>query len=181
MITFNAAVVLLNLLIFYFFGWYGMKIQICYATYVVMMIEAGNYIEHYGLVRKQDAQGIYEAVNLEALLDYIEHYGLVRKQDAQGIYEAVNLRHSWNAPQVFSNYCLFKLQRHSDHHLNVYKPYQILDSFEESPLLPYGYGAAITLAHFPPIWYKIANPQAEATNKNVKLTEKTMQELQVYI
>ncbi|CAD8137779.1 unnamed protein product [Paramecium octaurelia] len=26
------------------------------------------------------------------------------------------LQHSWNAPQRFSNYLLFKLQRHQDHH-----------------------------------------------------------------
>mmetsp|Transcript_28531 Transcript_28531/g.27504 ORF Transcript_28531/g.27504 Transcript_28531/m.27504 type:complete len:110 (+) Transcript_28531:514-843(+) len=101
--------------------------------------------------------------------NYIEHYGLVRKQDAEGVYEAINLRHSWNAPQVLSNFMLFKLQRHSDHHINVYKPYQTLDSYEESPLLPYGYGGALILAHFPPLWFRIFNPMAEAANKNVKL------------
>ncbi len=52
-----------------------------------------------------------------------KHYGLLRKKDENGVYEPVNIRHSWNAPQVVTNYMLFKLQRHSDHHENSYKSY----------------------------------------------------------
>ena len=59
---------------------------------------------------------------LEAI-NYLEHYGLQRKIDANGNYESVSIKHSWNAPQVITNLILFKLQRHSDHHANAYKPY----------------------------------------------------------
>ena len=52
---------------------------------------------------------------LEAI-GYIEHYGLLRKQLPDGCYEKFTILHSWNAPHRFSNYLLFKLQRHSDHH-----------------------------------------------------------------
>jgi alkane 1-monooxygenase len=52
---------------------------------------------------------------LEAI-NYIEHYGLLRKRNEKGEYEKVTIRHSWNAPHRISNYLLFKLQRHSDHH-----------------------------------------------------------------
>jgi alkane 1-monooxygenase len=52
---------------------------------------------------------------LEAI-NYIEHYGLSRQKLENGEYEKVTIRHSWNAPHRFSNYLLFKLQRHSDHH-----------------------------------------------------------------
>jgi len=31
-------------------------------------------------------------------VNYIEHYGLSRKQIRKGIYEKVNIKHSWNAP-----------------------------------------------------------------------------------
>jgi len=34
---------------------------------------------------------------LEAI-NYLEHYGLQRKIDANGNYESVNIQHSWNAP-----------------------------------------------------------------------------------
>jgi alkane 1-monooxygenase len=52
---------------------------------------------------------------LEAI-NYIEHYGLRREKKPNGEYEKVTIRHSWNAPHRISNYLLYKLQRHSDHH-----------------------------------------------------------------
>ena len=64
---------------------------------------------------------------LEAI-NYLEHYGLLRKKLTNGEYEKVTIKHSWNAPHRFSNYLLFKLQRHSDHHENSLKPYQTLVS-----------------------------------------------------
>ena len=30
-------------------------------------------------------------------INYIEHYGLVRKKDARGIYEPITEMHSWNS------------------------------------------------------------------------------------
>jgi alkane 1-monooxygenase len=32
--------------------------------------------------------------------------------------------HSWNADDRLSNYYFWKIQRHSDHHINAIKPYQ---------------------------------------------------------
>ena len=31
-------------------------------------------------------------------VNYVEHYGLLREKDKDGIYEPVNIKHSWNAP-----------------------------------------------------------------------------------
>jgi alkane 1-monooxygenase len=42
-------------------------------------------------------------------VNYIEHYGLLRKEISKGVYEPVNILHSWNAPHRLSNYLLFKL------------------------------------------------------------------------
>jgi alkane 1-monooxygenase len=63
--------------------------------------------------------------------NYIEHYGLVRVKDKNGIYESISPKHSWNSPSLLSNHMLFKLSRHSDHHMNVYKPYQILNTNDD--------------------------------------------------
>ena len=43
---------------------------------------------------------IYSAITIFMIetVNYIEHYGLERKKDKDGTYEAVNIRHSWNAP-----------------------------------------------------------------------------------
>lgn len=87
------------------------------------------------------------------LINYIEHYGLNRKMLPDGTYEKVTIRHSWNAPHRISNYLFFKLQRHSDHHENSYKPYQTLCSYEDSPQLPHGYLVCLMIAAFPSVKY----------------------------
>ena len=48
--------------------------------------------------------------------NYVEHYGLLRQQGPNGRYETTKPHHSWNSNHVFSNWALFHLQRHSDHH-----------------------------------------------------------------
>lgn len=45
-----------------------------------------------------------------------------------------------------------QLQRHSDHHANALREYQILRSFPESPQLPTGYAGMCVLAVVPPLW-----------------------------
>eukprot|EP00347_Sterkiella_histriomuscorum_P002399 403368310 len=118
---------------------------------------------------------IFEAIN------YIEHYGLQRKQDQNGNYESVNITHSWNAPQVASNYMLIKLQRHSDHHANSYKPFQILESLPASPNLPFGYTGCLIMCYFPKIWFKVMDPYVDSINKGEKLNEKVKKELDTWI
>ena len=54
------------------------------------------------------------------LVNYIEHYGLLRKKDKNGVYESVNKMHSWNN---LSGAVLVRLQRHSDHHAHSFRPY----------------------------------------------------------
>ena len=116
----------------------------------------------------------FEAVN------YLEHYGLERKM-VDGIYESVKITHSWNAPQVVTNYLLFKLQRHSDHHANSYKPYQVLDSFEESPMLPYGYSICLIICMIPPIWKRVIDPMVLALRAGEKMSEEAKKDQEICI
>ncbi|MBD8506610.1 alkane 1-monooxygenase, partial [Hoyosella sp. G463] len=51
-----------------------------------------------------------------------------------------------------TNLFLYQLQRHSDHHANPTRRYQILRSMKGSPQLPGGYASMIVLAVFPPVW-----------------------------
>lgn len=101
------------------------------------------------------------AFSLLELVNYIEHYGMSRKHLPNGRYEKVTPLHSWNASHVVSNFLLFQLQRHSDHHAFAYKPYQILKHYDESPQLPQGYSAMIILALFPPLWFKVMDSRLE--------------------
>eukprot|EP01121_Diplochlamys_sp_Union-15-3_P017581 TRINITY_DN6216_c0_g1_i2.p1 TRINITY_DN6216_c0_g1~~TRINITY_DN6216_c0_g1_i2.p1 ORF type:complete len:155 (+),score=13.69 TRINITY_DN6216_c0_g1_i2:461-925(+) len=98
------------------------------------------------------------------LVNYIEHYGLERKM-VGGFYEKVTPNHSWNAPFKVTNYFLFKLQRHSDHHAYPFRKYQILRSWEQSPKLPTGYAGMILLSLIPPLWFSVMDPLVDALNK----------------
>ena len=103
--------------------------------------------------------------SLLELVNYIEHYGILRKHNSPGQYERVNPQHSWNASHMISNFFLFQLQRHSDHHYNAIKRYQILDHYDESPQLPFGYPTMILAALLPPVWFHMINPRLEAWEK----------------
>jgi alkane 1-monooxygenase len=87
--------------------------------------------------------------------NYIEHYGLLRAEIAPGKYEACAPRHSWNSNHAFSNWALFHLQRHSDHHAHPGRRYQALRHFDEAPQLPTGYFGMFPIAHFPPLWFRV--------------------------
>ena len=111
--------------------------------------------------------GVVSIIYFEGI-NYIEHYGLERKQIGPDQWEKVDIRHSWNAPHRMTNYLLFKLQRHSDHHENSYKPYQTLASYDLSPQLPNGYALCVMMAFYPPIWFKVMNPIVDYYKKGVK-------------
>jgi alkane 1-monooxygenase len=86
---------------------------------------------------------------------------MARKQLPNGRYEKVTPLHSWNASHMVSNFLLFQLQRHSDHHAFAHKRYQVLNHYDESPQLPQGYSAMIILALFPPLWFKVMDRRLE--------------------
>jgi alkane 1-monooxygenase len=110
-------------------------------------------------------QAILAILLLEAV-NYVEHYGIVRREVSSGKYEKVNPLHSWNANHFYSNLLLFNLQRHSDHHAYASRPYQVLRHFDESPQLPFGYPLMILMATVPPLFISIMNRKLEAWRKN---------------
>lgn len=101
------------------------------------------------------------AFTLLELVNYVEHYGIQRREISPGRYERVNPLHSWNASHLLSNFFLFQLQRHSDHHAYAYKRYQMLNHYDESPQLPFGYPTMILIAMVPPLWFNIMNTRLE--------------------
>ncbi|MEO8803802.1 MAG: alkane 1-monooxygenase [Rudaea sp.] len=107
------------------------------------------------------AQGLVAAATLE-VINYVEHYGLQRREISPGRYERVTHHHSWNAPQRYTNWLLFNLQRHSDHHAVAKRRYQSLLHHEDSPQLPAGYATMFVLALIPPVWRRIMDPRARA-------------------
>ncbi|MGW4244921.1 alkane 1-monooxygenase [Nocardia sp. NPDC004722] len=99
-------------------------------------------------------QAIYGFTLLETV-NYLEHYGLMRQKTAVGRYERCTPEHSWNSDHIVTNIFLYHLQRHSDHHANPTRRYQILRSMDGAPNLPSGYASMISLAYFPPLWRRV--------------------------
>ena len=117
------------------FGWSATAACLACAAVAIFMLEAVNYIEHYGLRREKQANG-----RLEPVKSY----------------------HSWNSDHVVSRAVLFELPRHSDHHRNGGRPFQTLRSVDGAPQLPAGYPAMMLLAMLPPLWFKVMNPRVLA-------------------
>ncbi len=99
------------------------------------------------------------AVLLLEAVNYIEHYGLQRKRLPDGKYERFGEQHAWDANEWLTNCYLIHLQRHADHHLEPGRPYAALQPREQSPKLPTGYAGMLPLALLPPLWFAVMNPR----------------------
>ncbi|XRE42787.1 Alkane-1 monooxygenase [Tenacibaculum discolor] len=106
------------------------------------------------------AAAVFGILLLETV-NYIEHYGLLRKQNEKGRYERVKRTHSWNSDHRIGMLMLFNLSRHSDHHYNGSKHYQLLKSLPESPQMPTGYPGMMLVALVPPLWFSIMNKKLQ--------------------
>jgi alkane 1-monooxygenase len=124
--------------------------------WVVLIFQIGGaYVGIVYLIAALIGILLLESVN------YIEHYGLCRNEISPGHYERVTPVHSWNSNHRVGRSLLFELSRHSDHHYNAARKYQILRHHENSPQMPTGYPGMILLALFPPFWFKVMNPKIE--------------------
>ncbi|HZB51279.1 MAG TPA: alkane 1-monooxygenase [Mycobacteriales bacterium] len=117
------------------------------------LLAAGPGLLPFLLVQAVVGFTLLEAVN------YVEHYGLLRQRDASGRYERVRPRHSWNNNHVVTNLMLYQLQRHSDHHENPARRFAALRHVPEAPQLPAGYASMILLALLPPVWRRVMDPR----------------------
>ena len=109
-------------------------------------------------------QGVVVALHIENA-NFIEHYGLRRRvikgkfdKDGEPVYERPGWFHAWDTADRLTNWMLFKIQRHPDHHTNAGRPYQILRTFAQSPTMPTGYAGMFVLSWFPPLFWAIMDP-----------------------
>ena len=128
--------------------------QLAYLGLIVFLLPTGGF----GWVI---LAGIIGFLLLETI-NYIEHYGLRRRQLESGRYERVRPMHSWNSNAQMGRIVLYELTRHSDHHFIANKKYQILDHHDEAPELPLGYPASMLIALIPPVWFALMNRRIPA-------------------
>ena len=134
------------------------------AISLILMLSFGLYFGPIGALFFA-LQAAVAICTLE-VINYVEHYGLERKQLPSGRYERTTHLHSWNSSYLLTNLLLFQLQRHSDHHENPRRRYQTLRHFDASPQLPGGYSAMFLLALVPPLWFKVMNPRVPLAGQN---------------
>ncbi len=103
-------------------------------------------------------QAMYSIILLEAV-NYIQHYGLLRAKRADGSYERCDPSHSWDSNHLMVTLYIYQLQRHADHHTNTGRPYQTLRCHPETPQLPASYVSMVFTALLPPLWFRIADPR----------------------
>lgn len=101
-------------------------------------------------------------------VNYIEHYGLQRKETEPGKFERAMPQHSWNSNHVMGRMMLFELSRHSDHHYLASRKYQVLRHHAEAPQLPTGYPGSMLLSLIPPIWFSVMNKRIEQLNNPIE-------------
>jgi alkane 1-monooxygenase len=125
-------------------------------VYAVVVVVAGPWGAVFFALQSVVAMTLLEIIN------YIEHYGLARRELSPGVYERCLPAHSWNASERLTNWFLFHLQRHADHHHIASRPYFALRHIEDSPQLPTGYPGMVLLALVPPLWRRVMNPRVDA-------------------
>lgn len=112
----------------------------------------GATASYFFAVQSVVAIVLFEAVN------FLEHYGLERHRHADGSHDPVLEQHSWDSPARLTNMLLLKLQRHADHHMHAGKRFQTLQALEGAPQLPSGYATMVLLSFFPPLWRAVVHP-----------------------
>jgi len=142
-------------------SWFHIQNRMIIYTLITLILLVAIYFlfGQFGLICFL-AASVFGILQLETV-NYIEHYGLLRKQNEHGRYERIKRTHSWNSDHILGKVMLFNLSRHSDHHYNGSKQYQILKSFPESPQMPTGYPGMMLLSFFPPLWFWLMNKKIQ--------------------
>lgn len=90
--------------------YYAMNLSILLITYRFL----GIYSVMYQFVYS------FWGTTFQTLNGYLDHYGLLREKDENGVYEPVSTLHSWNFDGA---YLSFNKHLHSDHHMQSYRPW----------------------------------------------------------
>jgi alkane 1-monooxygenase len=130
--------------------------QLMSLTWVALFAAAGGVLGVLLFI----ALALFGKLYLE-MTNYIEHYGLVRVDGTR-----VEARHSWNSSRRISNWLLFNLPRHSDHHVRPNRNYWELEARKDAPQLPYGYFVMAVVAVTPVLFMRVMKPEVEAWDRD---------------
>lgn len=95
------------------------------------------------------------------LINYLQHYGLTRKQDIHGRYEPVQAHHAWSFGLFLHDWGLINLFKHGDHHANPQRHYQSLRRHRNVPEYPYNTAILYALSLVPPLFRRAIHPHLD--------------------
>ncbi len=100
-----------------------------------------------------------------ALGNYIAHYGMLRRRFPDGSYAPGGPHLAWNCRYRISNFVLLGLPRHSDHHQHPSRATLFGRDWSGMPVYPLPYSCMAILSIFPPLWRRVMDPalRMEAT------------------
>ncbi|SOC12599.1 alkane 1-monooxygenase [Rhodobacter sp. JA431] len=105
------------------------------------------------------------------LSDYVQHYGLLRRELTPGQYEPATELHSWDARETASSLMMLNAPRHADHHAHPARPYPALQLGETEatgrPILPRSLRVMSALALWPAKWFSVMDHRVLALRKAV--------------
>jgi len=143
-------------------GWLSLENRMLGYLVLVLTYYAGAYlICGFPGVIAVAIQSLVAIFSLETV-NYMQHYGLQRKEIAPGRYERPDVMHAWNWETRFSGFYFLTLGRHSEHHRSATRRFDSLRVLDRQPMLPGGLIPMYLTAMMPPLWFRIMNPRVEA-------------------
>ena len=143
-------------------GWFSLQNRMLGYLVIVAAwyLAAWLFVGVYGLaaVAIQSAVAIFSVETI----NYLQHYGLQRKEISPGRYERPDVQHCWNWETRFSGLYFLNLGRHSEHHRSANRRFDALRVLDGQPRLPGGLMPMYLAAMVPPLWFAIMNPRVEA-------------------
>ena len=101
------------------------------------------------------------AIILTEAVDYIQHYGLMREQE-DGKTQPIQPEHSWNSRHAVGDWTTFNIGLHSHHHTSGTTPYPELSQQQEHHEMPGNYAVMILMALLPLLWFKVMDERLPA-------------------
>lgn len=95
--------------------------------------------------------------------NYIQHYGLSRKEIAGGAeLEPFAIHHAWDYYSKYTNYITYLVSLHSYHHIDHLQAQKEGVKIDLDTKLPYCYYKMMLSAFIPPLWFRIMNKRCVA-------------------
>jgi alkane 1-monooxygenase len=101
-------------------------------------------------------------------INYMSHYGLVRRKDANGRLEKISGLHSWESNNKATNWFVFNTGKHAHHHADQCASHYELKLSHLGDYIPLGLPTMTLVSLIPPLFFAIMDPQVQKRRELVE-------------